>query len=120
VFFSAPVCSVTDGLFDIAVSLLKGEDCIKTVFQYPDDTILIEGCLKTDRYIELKIDDTVFTCTLERFVRQLLNTFDSYKYNYNEKEYGLRNEHHLPKKQIERLRHQFKLMKFQTIPYAPR
>ena len=33
VFFSAPVCSVTDGLFDIAVSLLKGEDCIKTVFQ---------------------------------------------------------------------------------------
>jgi len=80
---SAPVCSAIDGLIHIAISLLNGADCEKTVFNYPAGIALFKGRMKPDGNIELRIDDTVFTCPLGRYVRQLLKSFDSIAHEHS-------------------------------------
>jgi hypothetical protein len=105
---SPPVCYVQDGLFDIATSLINEKDCEKIVFQYPTNTMSLKGRTRLDGNIELEIDDTVIVCSLERFVRQLLNIYESYEYDYHEKEHESRQRHTLPRRRIEQLQQLFK------------
>jgi len=91
------------GWIDIAVYLLKGQSCKRTIYLEPEE-ISIEAAIASDENIELKIGETTFVCPLLRYARQVLKMFDSYLYQYGTAQYEAEWHHAFPAQQIEVLR----------------
>jgi len=92
---------------EIAIHLLNGYDCKRSVYQelsLKSDEISIEANIKPDRNIELKIGMTIILCTIQRFARQVLQIFDSYKYEHGVDEYEAEWRYRFPEKKLETLR----------------
>ena len=94
-------------LVEIAIKSFNGYDCIKSVSQELSssaDEISIETKIKPCKNIELKIGETVITCSLQRYARQVLKLFNSYKYEHGINEYYANWAYLFPEKNLEILK----------------
>jgi len=90
-------------LIEIAICLFKGQSCKKRILLEPDE-ITIEAVLIDSEEVVLKIKETTFICSLQRYARQVLKLFDSYQHKHGAGTYGTKWHHDFPSEKLEALR----------------
>ena len=88
---------------EAAINLAHKENSVISCFLEPTIMKWKVEYIQGD-YFNLYIEDLIFHDTVKRFIRQVLNMFDKYIFEYSEAEYEKQWRHNFPSKKLDQLR----------------
>ena len=90
------------GLVDAAIRLANGQNSVVS-FELEPEVMMWKIELVQDNCFDLYVGDLIFHDSVERFIKQVLNIFYSYSFEYSEDEYLENWKFDFPRKKLEEL-----------------